>query len=116
VFQLFYVAAMFAIQSSDLLLCSALALIPAIVAAALARFGGWSRRRILLVSATPIPAVAAVICTLLILLAATSSEESCGVDACGMMIEASLSGLVLTAVTLVLGVAFAALGFRFGRR
>jgi hypothetical protein len=33
-----------------------------------------------------------------------------------MMIEASLSGLVLTAVTLVLGVAFAALGFRFGRR
>lgn len=44
----------------------------------------WSRRRIALISAFPVPSIALAICIYVFIGAATASAEKCGVDACGM--------------------------------
>jgi hypothetical protein len=106
---------MFPIQGSDLLLSLGVAVIPAVIAGVLAHFTRWPRRRIVLVSAAPIPALAALVCISLIIIAATSSKASCGVDACGMMIAASISGLFLALFAFVICLGLAVVGFRVGR-
>lgn len=105
-----------AIQGSDLLYCLLIAALPALIAAVLARRLSWARRKILLVSAIPIPALMALLCIWFSYESANAPPERCGVDACGMMIAASVTGLILAALTFVAGFGFAALGYFVGRR
>lgn len=105
-----------AIQGSDLLYCLLIAALPALIALMLARRLRWARRRILLISASPIPGLMSLLCIWSIYESATASPERCGVDACGMMMAASLTGLILSALTFVFGLGFAALGYSVGRR
>jgi hypothetical protein len=67
------------------------ALLSAVVAAALRRFRpAWSRRRVDLVAAAPIPGMLIALCLWIFISAATTPREQCGVDACGMAMAAAM--------------------------
>jgi hypothetical protein len=53
----------------------------------------WSRRRIMLVSASPVPSMVLAACIYVFVRAATASAEACGVDACDMAMMAATLGL-----------------------
>ena len=53
---------------------------------------GWTNRRIIFVAALPIPAVVGLFCLYIFLNAVSSSQEACGVDACGMAAAVSVIG------------------------
>jgi amino acid transporter len=75
----------------------------------------WSRRKILLVAAMPLPGIVGLLCFWVFAkawVALLFFEESCGVDACGMAIMASSFILIWTAVAYALGLVFAALVLR----
>ncbi len=76
--------------------------VPLALAWSFARFRhDWSKRKIVLWSAGPIPAIGAVTCVFVIINAMTTPAENCGVDACGMAMAAGLAMLGLLAAIFV---------------
>jgi len=77
----------------------------------------WRRRRIVLLSAVPVPAILFTLCLVIFVSAATASRESCGVDACGM---AAAGAMVLAVGAMLLYLVGAATGllttYFLGRR
>ena len=65
----------------------------------------WRSRRVILLSAIPVPAMILLLCVAVFITAALSSKEACGVDACGM---------AMMAATFVAGYALIALGVAVG--
>lgn len=61
----------------------------------------WSKRKVVLWSAGPIPAIGAVPCLIVIVNAMTTPAERCGVDACGMAMAAGLAMLGFLAAIFV---------------
>lgn len=62
----------------------------------------WTRRKVTLIAAAPVPGTLGVLAALLVLNAffdAITDRESCGVDACGM--EMAFGTIVLVALLLV---------------
>ena len=54
----------------------------------------WSRRKTIVIAALPLPSIILALCLLVFFNAATASEESCGVDACGMAMMFSTFGML----------------------
>ena len=67
----------------------------------------WRRRRIVLLSAVPLPGILFVLCIIVFVSAVTASKESCGVDACGM---AAAGAIVLAVAATLLYLVGAAVG------
>ncbi|MDE2437205.1 MAG: hypothetical protein KGM49_13185 [Sphingomonadales bacterium] len=53
----------------------------------------WSRRKTAILAALPLPSIIWIVCLVVFFNAATSSQESCGVDACGMSMMFSAFGM-----------------------
>jgi disulfide bond formation protein DsbB len=75
----------------------------------------WSRGRIALVAALPMPFMLAVLPLGLWLDAWLASDEECGVDACGMVMMAALLALIGVLVVFLLSVLIAWLSQAKGR-
>lgn len=76
--------------------------VPLSLAWSFARFRhDWSKRKIVLWSAAPIPLIGAVPCLFVVINAMTTPAERCGVDACGMAIAAGLAMLGLLAAIFI---------------
>jgi hypothetical protein len=85
-------------------ICVAVALISAAILHRLRP--AWSLPRTAMLSALPIPAVTTILCAAVFLTAAFSSDEACGVDACGMAMMAAM-GVIGYAIVGYLGGAIA---------
>lgn len=80
---------------------------------------GWSKRKIALLSALPVPGILALLLVWVIgraYFAGIVDPESCGVDACGMAIGFSMIGLFAAFVVYGVGVGVAATVVWLARR
>ena len=78
----------------------ALFVVPAAVSILLGFFlrkwrSAWSIARTAAISSAPLPALTVGLCVFLFIGAATASREQCGVDACGMMMVATMSTIMM---------------------
>lgn len=64
---------------------------------------GWSRRRVSMISALPLPLLMWSICIFLFVDSMLASKEECGVDACGMVAAFSLFGASIGLAGFVFG-------------
>lgn len=85
--------------------------IPLVLAWSLGRIRpSWSRRKVVLISAGPIPAIAAIPSFVLIVYAMTAAAENCGDDACatergvGLVLLAVVGGVFIIGALLASGV------------
>ncbi|MDH7638491.1 hypothetical protein [Sphingomonas oryzagri] len=63
----------------------------------------WSRHRLAMLSALPLPLLGCLSSVVVIVDAANAPRERCGVDACGMATAAGMFGIMLSAVMFVIG-------------
>lgn len=70
----------------------------------------WSKRRVMLVAASPPAGLVALPCIALIGITLATPSEKCGVDACGMALYASLYGLGFALLGFMAGLLMAAIG------
>ena len=106
---------MFPIGFVELASVGVVALVAVAAAWLLGRFTRWSKRRVLVVSALPIPGIIAALCVAVFVNAATSSRAACGIDACAMAMGAALTGLVLAGVAFALSLLLGSIGYWHSR-
>jgi magnesium-transporting ATPase (P-type) len=107
---------MFPLDWSAFACVGAIVAVALIMAVVLGRTTGWSRRRVVLVSASTIPLVIIALCFVLIVMAMTSSREQCGIDACGMVAAAAMTFIVVAVISFVLSLIAAAVGHWISRQ
>lgn len=67
----------------------------------------WSKRKVALWSAAPIPAIAMIPSLVLAVYDATAAPENCGTDACETEMEVGLVLLAVTGATFIIGLLLA---------
>lgn len=81
----------------------------------LSRYSHWTRRRVLIAAALPLPGIVGTLCVVLFLHAAFSSRQACGVDACGMAMAAAITGLFLAVMAFAVGLGLASVALKLAR-
>ena len=76
----------------------------------------WSRRRVSLMAALPVPLLMWSLCTFLFVDAMSASKEECGVDACGMAAVASIFGAAIGLAGYIVGVVMSVFTYSFANR
>jgi len=101
----------------DLIFLVTLAITPFLLGLSFGRYQRtWSRLKCLSISAGLLPGLIAVPCFLIVVMSMTTSQEHCGVDACGMALAAGMMGLIAAFFGFFVGLALAYAGFAIGRR
>jgi hypothetical protein len=91
--------------------------LPALLALILVRTReNWPRRRVVLLSALPIPLATFGICAFVFASAAMATKEECGVDACGMAMAAAMLGAMGSAFLYLIGLVASGVAVRLGHK
>lgn len=77
---------------------------------------GWSKRKVALWSAAPIPAIASIPCLIIIGYAATAALDNCGIDRCETEMDVGLFLLAVTSSVFVIGSLLALAAVALARR
>src|SRR5687768_16608836 len=82
----------------------------------LGRLTDLPERRIVLISALPVPLLGMAIATFMVLSISMATEDECGVDACGMMAAAAITVIVVAIGIFLLNFLVAHFACRLARK